>query len=104
MCPKFFFLLLLFMLPPFKDSSPKLWEELRDVSIAHFCICTYFKHCILNFGSVLLHTTKDVHFFFLIMFPLGFQYLVIIYINFKFNLNYIKCYIHGGKVKERGSY
>jgi hypothetical protein len=34
--------------------------------------------------------------FFFIMFPFGFQYLVIIYIDFKFNLNFIKYYIHGG--------
>jgi len=39
------------------------------------------------------------------MFPFGFQYLIIIYINFKFDLNCIKHYIHGGKeVKEEGSY
>jgi hypothetical protein len=30
------------------------------------------------------------------MFPFGFQYLIIIYINFKFNLIYIKYRIHGG--------
>jgi len=51
-----------------------------------------------NLGSTLLRTTNDIqHFFsFLMMFPFGFQYLVIIYINFKFNLNCIKHYIHGG--------
>jgi hypothetical protein len=30
------------------------------------------------------------------MFPFYFPYLIIIYINFKINLNYIKYYIHGG--------
>jgi hypothetical protein len=39
------------------------------------------------------------------MFPFGFQFLVIIYINFKLNSNYIKHYIQlVGKVKDRGTY
>jgi len=42
------------------------------------------------------HNQWHSNFFFRIMFSFGFQYLVIIYINFKFNLNLIKYYIHGG--------
>jgi len=52
---------------------------------------------IYTWAPHLLCTTSDIQpfSFFLIMFPFGFQYLIIIYINFKFNLNCIKHYIHG---------
>jgi hypothetical protein len=46
---------------------------------------------------MLLHTTSDIQtFFFLIMFPFGFQYLAINYINLKLYFNFIKYYIHDG--------
>ncbi len=47
----------------------------------------------------MLRTINDIQLFFLIMFPFDFSYLIIIYINFKFSLNFIKHYIHVGKVK-----
>jgi hypothetical protein len=50
----------------------------------------------INSGFALLRTTNHIQpFFFLNMFPFSFQYLVIIYINFKIYLNYIKHCIHG---------
>jgi hypothetical protein len=57
-----------------------------------------FNMCLKNKTWALCCYTLLVMFnpFFIIMLPFGFQYLVIIYINFKFNLNYIKHYIHGG--------
>jgi hypothetical protein len=45
---------------------------------------------VKNLGSTLLHTTNEVQTFFSYHFSFGFQYLIIIYINFKFYLNIIK--------------
>jgi len=39
---------------------------------------------------------RSTFFIIIIMFPFGFQYLVIIYINFLCNQKYIKHHIHGG--------
>jgi hypothetical protein len=62
------------------------------------CILLFFLHLINVFKkkSTWASCSNDVQPFYLfIMFPFSFQYLVIIYINFKFTLNYIKHYIHG---------
>jgi hypothetical protein len=61
-----------------------------------YALGTRFKLIYIHLGSVLLHITNNNQPFLKITFPFGFQYLVIIYINFKFNLNCIKHYIHGG--------
>jgi hypothetical protein len=59
------------------------------------------KSTSIQFGqiiyNVLLRTTNDIQpFLFLIMFPFDFQYFLIIYINFKFYVNFIKHYIYDG--------
>jgi hypothetical protein len=55
---------------------------------------------IKNLGSTLLHTTNDAQTFFSDHFSFGFQYLIIIYINFKFYLNIINIISMVGRRKE----
>jgi hypothetical protein len=71
------------------------------VFITHFCL--HNTRSLKNLGSVLLCTINAIQLFFPLkmIFPFGFQYCFIIYINFNFNLKYIKHYIQlVGKVKE----